>query len=126
MLQTGVHYFLHFGLPLLISLIFFRKNWRRTYVIFLLTMLVDVDHLLSEPVFDADRCSIGYHPLHSIYAIAVYIFLLFFRYPLRIVGLGFLLHMITDFIDCMFLRSKCPQCLEDNSIFTYFLHLIIY
>lgn len=63
--MTFLHYFLHLGLPLLIAWVFFRKNWKQAYLILLATMLVDLDHLLAEPIFQADRCSIGFHPLHS-------------------------------------------------------------
>jgi len=36
------------------------------------TILVDLDHLLATPIFDPERCSIGFHPLHSIVAIILY------------------------------------------------------
>ena len=62
-------------------------------------MLVDLDHLIANPVFMADRCSIGFHPLHSYYAIAVYLLLLLPK-KTRIVAIGLLLHMATDFLDC--------------------------
>ena len=29
------------------------------------TMLVDLDHLFADPIYDPDRCSIGFHPLHQ-------------------------------------------------------------
>ena len=38
-------------------------------------MLIDLDHLLATPIFDPARCSIGFHPLHSYYAIGVYFIL---------------------------------------------------
>ena len=63
-------------------------------------MLVDLDHLLATPVFQADRCSIGFHPLHSYYAIAIYALLLFLKRPFSVIGLGLLMHMATDAIDC--------------------------
>ncbi len=63
-------------------------------------MLVDVDHLLSTPVFAPDRCSINFHPLHTYWAIGVYFLLLFFRGFPRIIGVGLLFHMLTDWIDC--------------------------
>lgn len=62
-------------------------------------MLVDVDHLFATPIFDPDRCSIGFHPLHSYWAIAVYVALLFFK-KTRIIAVGLLFHMLTDYIDC--------------------------
>ena len=65
------------------------------------TMMVDLDHLLANPIYQEDRCSINFHPLHTYYAIAVYIIMIFFRKPLNIIGIGLLLHMLTDFIDCI-------------------------
>jgi len=66
------------------------------------TMLVDLDHLLADPLFDPNRCSIGFHPLHSYYAIVFYVLMLFFP-RLRIVAIGLLLHMLTDFQDCLWM-----------------------
>ena len=34
--------------------------------------VVDLDHLLAEPVYDAARCSIGFHPLHTWPAMIAY------------------------------------------------------
>ena len=101
MTQFFIHYSLHFIFPLLIAFVFFRKNWKKVYLIMLLTMIVDLDHLIANPIFQADRCSINFHPLHTYYAIAAYIILIFFRKPINIIGIGLLLHMLTDFIDCL-------------------------
>lgn len=65
------------------------------------TMAVDVDHLLAVPIYDPNRCSIGFHPLHSYYAIAIYFIMLFFP-KIRIVGIGLIIHMVLDYIDCYF------------------------
>lgn len=97
--KTCTHYFLHFIFPVFIALIFYRKNWKKAYFILLATMLVDLDHLLANPVFDPSRNSIGFHILHSYYAIAVYFLLLFFRGNIRIAAIGLLFHMLTDFQD---------------------------
>ena len=67
----------------------------------LLTMIVDLDHLLANPIYQADRCSINFHPLHSYYAIGVYTIMIFLRRPFNIIGIGLLLHMLTDFCDCL-------------------------
>jgi hypothetical protein len=93
------HYGFHFILPLCIALFFFQKKWKIVYGIFLLTMLVDLDHLLATPFFDNNRCSINFHPLHSYYAIVLYSGLLFIK-KTRIVAIGLLLHMIADYMDC--------------------------
>ena len=113
-MQTFIHYFLHFGFPLLIACIFFRKEWKKVYLILIATMLVDLDHLLADPIFQADRCSINFHLFHTYYAILVYVLFLFFRRPLNIIAIGLLLHMITDYIDCMMTYAKCKSCLGDT------------
>ncbi|MCB0425990.1 MAG: hypothetical protein KDD16_01555 [Mangrovimonas sp.] len=100
-MRPFIHYFLHFGFPLLIALIFFGKDWKKVYVVFLATMLVDLDHLFATPIFQADRCSINFHPLHTYYAMAVYVVLLFLKKPFNLIGLGLVFHMVTDWIDCL-------------------------
>lgn len=98
-----VHYFLHFIFPAFIALMFYKEQWKRVYIIFLSTMLVDLDHLFATPIFDPNRCSIGFHPLHSYYAIAAYFLgFVFFKGNVRLVCLGLLLHMCTDWQDCYF------------------------
>lgn len=72
-----------------------------------LTMLIDLDHLLATPLFDACRCSINYHPLHTYWAMGVYVVLLFFKRT-RLVGIGLLLHLLADAIDCWFSNFNCP------------------
>jgi predicted cobalt transporter CbtA len=99
MLQTLVHYTLHLLAPGLIAYVFFRSQWRKAWLIMLATMLVDLDHLLATPIFDPGRCSINFHPLHTYWAMAGYVVLLFFK-KTRIIAVGLLFHMFTDYIDC--------------------------
>ncbi len=63
------------------------------------TMAVDIDHLLAEPIYQADRCSIGFHPLHTLYPILLYV-LLCLPVKTRAVGVGLVIHMLLDSIDC--------------------------
>jgi len=105
-MQSIIHYFLHLVFPVFVALVFWKENWRKAYLILLLTMLVDLDHLLATPLFDPCRCSIGYHPLHSAVAIAIYVVLLFFS-KTRIIGVGLLLHMMTDGLDCLMSDRLC-------------------
>ncbi len=63
------------------------------------TMAVDLDHLLANPIYDPNRCSIGFHPLHSYIAIGVYLLLLIFP-RIRIIAIGLLIHMALDYLDC--------------------------
>ncbi|MCG2431341.1 DUF6122 family protein [Aequorivita xiaoshiensis] len=99
MLQTIIHYTLHLLVPGLIAYVFFSKEWKKAWLLMLATMLVDLDHLLATPIFDPGRCSINFHPLHTYWAMAVYVVMLFFK-KTRIIAVGLLFHMLTDFIDC--------------------------
>ena len=116
-----MHITLHLIVPLVVALAFYRARWRRAALIMIATMLVDVDHLLADPIYDPERCSIGFHPLHTLPAIGVYGLLLLLpvlfgrdrqltrgRGVLRPgarfvhwVALGLLIHMALDGIDCL-------------------------
>lgn len=103
-IRTVVHYSLHLAFPGLIAWVFFRDRWKNAWLIMVATMLVDLDHLMANPVFDPDRCSIGFHPLHSYYAIIVYaLILLIPNTKLKIIATGLLFHMLTDFQDCLWI-----------------------
>ncbi len=65
----------------------------------MLTMLVDLDHLLANPIYDATRCSINYHPLHGFIPIIGYAVLSFIP-KTRLIGIGLVIHMALDSIDC--------------------------
>ena len=65
----------------------------------MLTMLVDIDHLLATPIYDPMRCSIGFHPLHKLLPISLYAIACFIP-KLRLIGIGLIIHMILDSIDC--------------------------
>ena len=96
-----LHYSLHLLVPLFFSYFFFKGNWKKIYFIFLASMLIDVDHLLANPIFDSNRCSINFHPLHTYYAAALYVIGLFFR-KTHILAFALIFHLLTDFIDCYF------------------------
>lgn len=68
------------------------------------TMLIDLDHLFANPIFDASRCSIGFHPLHSYLAIGIYL-LMFFNKKTRVISLGLLSHIAVDIIDCFLSKA---------------------
>ena len=103
-MQFLLHYGLHLLAPAGVAWLLFRSEWKKAYLIMLATMLVDLDHLLATPIFDPGRCSIGYHPLHSWWAIAVYAGMLVLKRPWRIVAVGLLLHMLADGIDCWWMH----------------------
>ncbi|MFL0796001.1 MAG: DUF6122 family protein [Cellvibrionaceae bacterium] len=75
------------------------SHWLRGYLILIVTMLVDLDHLIANPIYDPGRCSIGFHPLHQPLVIALYFLLCFFP-KTRLIGLGLMIHMALDSMDC--------------------------
>lgn len=93
------HLFLHLLIPLLVSFTFFRQQWLKAFVIMMLTMVIDVDHLLATPIYDPLRCSMGFHPLHQLYLVPLYFLMCFYK-PLRLIGIGLMIHMGLDSIDC--------------------------
>lgn len=111
-----IHIALHFIVPLLVATTFYSGRWQSAFLIMIATMLVDIDHLLADPVYDPERCSIGFHPLHTLPAIAIYAALfvlpMFWRRKdaaeglqssariIHLVGLGLLIHMALDWVDC--------------------------
>ncbi len=93
------HLALHFVIPAALAGLFFRKNWKLAYITMIATMLVDADHIFANPIYDPGRCSIGFHPLHEIWFIALYVILCFVP-KTRLVGIGLSVHMALDAIDC--------------------------
>ena len=94
------HIALHLLIPLFIAIWFFPENRWIVLSILLLTMLVDLDHLFANPVYDPARCSIGFHPLHGFIPIGCYGLLLLHKKTM-LVGMGLLIHMLLDLLDCV-------------------------
>lgn len=101
-LRFSLHYGMHYLFPFVIAFVFFRKYFWKASFLMLLANLIDLDHLLANPIFDPSRCSIGFHPLHSYFAIGIYVSLLFLP-KTRILSIGLLLHILTDFFDCLWI-----------------------
>ncbi len=99
MLRFFLHYGIHFIVPILIGVFLIKENKVKATLILLAAILIDIDHLLADPIFDAFRCSINFHPLHSYWAIAFYTILLFYK-KTRIFGIGLLIHILADLTDC--------------------------
>ena len=111
-----LHMLSHFAVPAIVAWVFYRSGWRLAFGILIATMVVDVDHLLATPVYDPDRCSIGFHPLHTWPAMVAYVGA--FAWPLaqartldpttlprkalamHLAGLGLLIHMALDWSVC--------------------------
>lgn len=95
-----LHLALHVLVPLAIAVACFRPRWQRAFGILMLGMVVDLDHLLATPIFDATRCSIGFHPLHQWPAMLLY-GLMLVHPKSRLLGIGLCVHMVLDAIDCL-------------------------
>jgi hypothetical protein len=107
MLRIFLHYGIHFIVPIFIALYFFKGQSFKIAIILLLGILIDIDHLLVTPIFDPNRCSINFHPLHSYWAIFIYTMFLIFK-KTRILGIALMIHILADAVDCgmLFLQSE--------------------
>lgn len=104
MIRFIAHYGIHFIVPIFIAFYFYRENVVRVSIFLLLGILIDIDHVLATPIFEAKRCSINFHLLHSYWAIGVYV-ILFAIKKTRILGLALLIHIIADTVDCLFIGA---------------------
>lgn len=76
------------------------RKWTYYWFLMSATIAIDLDHLLADPIYNPDRCSLGFHPLHSMWAIGVYALLLFPK-KTRVVAIGLLIHIGLDGVDCL-------------------------
>ena len=102
MIRPLVHIILHFLMPGVVSRWFFHDRWKFAWLVMVLTMIVDLDHLLANPIYDPNRCGIGFHPLHSYMAIGVYLAMTAIP-KARFVGMGLVIHMVLDGLDCIWM-----------------------
>lgn len=94
-----LHLVLHVVVPAVIAFACYRDRFPWAFAWMLAGWLIDVDHLLAEPVYAPGRCSIGFHPMHTAPAILGYLLLLLPRRA-RPLGIGLLIHIVLDAIDC--------------------------
>jgi len=102
-MRAILHILAHFLVPALVVLFLSKKQRLPAWLVLVSTMAVDLDHLLANPIYAPNRCSIGFHPLHTYPAIAAYILALVLPRvpkPVRLAALGLCLHMGLDQIDC--------------------------
>ncbi|MDX1363087.1 MAG: DUF6122 family protein [Arenibacter latericius] len=100
MLRWFMHYGIHFLVPILVGLLFYKEYKWKAIIILLAGIIIDIDHLWANPIFDPNRCSINFHPLHTYWAIAIYCLMLIPK-KTRIFGLAFVIHIIADITDCL-------------------------
>ncbi|WP_181305188.1 DUF6122 family protein [Rufibacter sp. XAAS-G3-1] len=94
-----VHMLLHVVVPVATAWLFFRPKFRQATWYLLAGILIDVDHLLVRPILDPNRCSVGFHLLHQYWLVPVYVLLALLP-KTRLIGIGLVLHIILDWIDC--------------------------
>lgn len=104
-MRSLIHILAHFAVPAIVALGMVRwlqipKKWIYYWAIMSAAIVIDLDHLLADPIYDPNRCSLGFHPLHTVWAIGIYGLLLFPK-KTRIVAIGLLLHIALDGLDCV-------------------------
>jgi len=104
-LGAAIHIALHFIIPAIVARVAWPSRLLQAWLLMCATMLIDLDHLLADPIFDPNRCSIGFHPLHQWPAAVVYVGLTIHPRT-RVVGAGLLVHLALDGVDC--LRMGAP------------------
>ncbi len=98
------HLFLHAAVPAVLAWMFWRKRFLSAWVLMLLGWIIDLDHLLADPIYAPNRCSIGFHPLHTAPVIAVYAGLCIPK-KTRLFGIGLIIHIVLDAIDCWWMHA---------------------
>lgn len=99
--QGVAHYAGHFMAPFVIAALIWRTQWKRTGAVMIAANLIDLDHLLADPIFDPDRCSIGFHLLHGWEAALAYLAMLLVPlWWVRSLAVGALWHLAVDWGDC--------------------------
>lgn len=102
-LRAILHLVLHAAVPALVAWLFFRDRFGKAWMLMLLGWVIDLDHLLADPIYAPDRCSIGFHPLHTAPAIVAYGALTLPRRT-RLFAIGLLIHVALDALDCALMK----------------------
>ena len=121
--RSVIHLVLHAVVPLLIAIPLARQvtsaSWRFIFLLLMATMAVDIDHLLADPIYAPGRCSIWFHPLHTLWPIVIYTGMMLWPLALKVaakpikkahqivglVGLGLVIHMVLDWTDCLWMKA---------------------
>lgn len=114
LIRNILHYSFHFLVPLLLAYLFWGKHWKLAAFLMIATIAIDLDHLLATPIFDPNRCSIGFHPLHTLWAATIYGLLLFIpSWKIKAIAVGCLFHLLTDSLDCYLGRINTEVIYSD-------------
>ncbi|MCK5683362.1 hypothetical protein KAJ27_04555 [bacterium] len=99
-MRPVIHIILHFLIPVIVPYLFRLKHKLRVIAVLCSTIIIDLDHLLADPIYDPNRSSIGFHPLHSYYAIGIYCLMLYIP-KARLFAIGLLIHISLDYVDSL-------------------------
>ncbi len=105
MIRAVIHMILHVLVPGAERSLSNTYSVKPGWFLMLVTMLVDLDHLLADPIYNPDRCSIGFHPLHQYPIMIVYAVLAAWK-KTRLIGLGLIIHMVLDGLDCLWMQYE--------------------
>ena len=104
-LRAILHLCLHVAVPALLAWLFWRPQFGKAWMLLLLGWVIDLDHLLADPIYAPGRCSIGFHQLHTAAAIVLYAGLTVPKRP-RLFGIGLLVHIALYALDCLWMRAS--------------------
>jgi len=102
MFRPILHLGLHIIVPGTMARLLFPDRWKTAWLVMMSAVIIDLDHLLANPIYDPNRCGINVHPLHSIPAITAYVLLTAIP-KTRILGFGLLIHIVLDGLDCVWM-----------------------
>lgn len=125
MIRANLHLVLHLAVPALAAWAWYRPRLRPAFFWMMATMLIDLDHLLAVPIYDPNRCSLGFHPLHRLPVILLYPLLALVpvirgnvrsslpeistgpgvSLILHWIGVGLCLHLALDGLDCLLMGA---------------------
>lgn len=91
---------LHLSVPAVVARYGFQHHRFRVWLILSAAMIIDLDHLLADPIYDPNRCGVGFHPLHSYPAVILYVTMLWMP-EVRIAAIGLLIHIGVDLTGCV-------------------------
>lgn len=123
--RSIIHLVLHALVPAIVAYGFVRllkpayvsALW--AFALMMVTMAVDIDHLLAVPIYAPNRCSILFHPLHTVWPMVIYGLMTIWPFALILVGrvlqkrdviigwlgAGLLVHMVLDALDCLWMKA---------------------
>ena len=94
-----LHIALHFLIPYGVAATVYRQRLWVSYALLMAGMVIDLDHLFANPIYDPERCSVGFHPLHTMFPMLIYLALM--AHPkTRLLGMGLCIHILLDSLDC--------------------------